>query len=159
MSRHSSAGKQGRLLFKKSNIAIRDEWDKGDSYPAGDMLYKDLTEKIIAAAFEVSNELGCGFFETVYERSFVIALQQMGLKADSQVAITVKFRDHNVGHYCADIVVDDKIIIELKAVNKLTTEHIAQVLNYLKATGLKVGLLINFRNSKLEYRRLKNYLE
>lgn len=123
------------------------------------MLYKELTEKILAAAFDVSNELGCGFLEVVYERSLVIALQQMGLKAESQIPITVKFRNQEVGHYCADIIVEDKIIIELKAVGKLTTEHVAQVLNYLKATDMKVGLLFNFGTSKLGYRRLNNYLE
>ena len=118
------------------------------------MLYETITEKILEASFEVSNELGAGFLESVYEKSLRIALKDKGLKIQSQVPLAVKFREQSVGVFFADIVVDDVVILELKSVKKLLPEHQAQLINYLKATGTKVGLLINFGNPKLEYRRL-----
>lgn len=120
------------------------------------MLYKELTEQILNAAFEVSNELGCGFLESVYEKSLLLILREKGLLAESQVPLKVQFKGHVVGEFFADIVVENKILIKLKAVKVLIREHLAQVLNYLKATGLPVGLLINFGNIKLEYRRFDN---
>ncbi len=120
------------------------------------MKYEEITERILATAFDVSNELGCGFLESVYEKSLLIALRQNGLVAESQVSIDVEFRGQIVGHFVADIIVENKVLIELKTVDRLISKHIAQVLNYLKATGVEVGLLINFGNSKLEYRRLNN---
>jgi len=123
------------------------------------MHFEELTEKILGASFEVINELGNGFLESVYEKSLLFVLQEKGLAAEAQVPLKVKFRDHFVGEFFADIVVERTILLELKAVKKLTPEHVAQVLNYLKATGLQVGLLINFGNSKLEYRRLNNRFE
>jgi GxxExxY protein len=106
----------------------------------------------------VSNELGCGFLESVYEKSLCIALTEAGLKAQSQVPLKVFFRNQVVGEFYSDILVKDVVLIELKAVKALAPEHLAQVLNYLKATGIKVGLLINFGNPKLEYRRFGNML-
>ena len=120
------------------------------------MKYEEITERILATAFDVCNELGSGFLESVYEKSLLIALRQNGLEAESQVSINVNFRDQIVGHFVADIIVENKVLIELKTVDRLVSKHIAQVLNYLKATGVEVGLLINFGNSKLEYRRLNN---
>jgi len=123
------------------------------------MRYEEITDRILATAFDVCNELGSGFLESVYEKSLLIALRQNGLSAESQVSIDVNFRDQNVGHFVADIIVEKKVLIELKTVDKLVSKHIAQVLNYLKATGIEIGLLINFGNSKLEYRRLNNRFE
>lgn len=120
------------------------------------MLHEELSGKILQACFEVSKELGCGFLESVYEKSLMIALKQKGLNAVSQSPLTVKFRGAIVGEFYADVLVENKILIELKAVNNLTNEHFAQVLNYLKATGIEVGLLVNFGNPKLEYRRFNN---
>jgi len=119
----------------------------------------ELTEKILAASFGVINELGAGFLESVYEKSLLLALRDDGLKADSQVPVPVRFRGQIVGDFFADIIVEDRILLELKAVRNLAPEHLAQVLNYLKGTGLKTGLLINFGNKKLEYRRLNNRIE
>ncbi len=116
--------------------------------------YEDLTGNILAACFEVSNELGAGFLETVYERALLIALKQKGLMAVAQVPIEVSFRGENVGQYYADIIVEDKVIVEIKAITAILPEHKAQVINYLKATSYEVGLLINFGNPKLEYKRL-----
>lgn len=118
------------------------------------LLYEELTKKILAACFEVCNELGPGFLESVYQNALLIALKDKGLAAKSQFPISVSFRGEPVGAFLADIVVDDKIILELKTVSALAPIHKAQVINYLKATGIEVGLLINFGSSKLEYRRL-----
>jgi len=120
------------------------------------MIYEDLTGKILQACFEVSKELGSGFLESVYEKSLLVALKQKNLQVAAQVPLVVKFRDIIVGEFYADILVEGKVLIELKAVGGLANEHYAQLLNYLKATDLEVGLLINFGNPKLEYRRFDN---
>ena len=118
------------------------------------MLYEELTHKILEACFEVSKEMGAGFLESVYHKSLLIALQQKGLKAQSQVPLVVKFRGEVVGEFYADVLVEDKVIVELKAVTALAPEHKAQVINYLKATEIEVGLLVNFGRPKIEYCRL-----
>lgn len=120
------------------------------------MLHEDLTRKILEASFEVSRELGAGFLESVYEKALLVALRQKGFKAESQVPLEVKFRGVVVGEFYVDILVERKIIVELKTVGGLSKEKFAQVINYLKATGYEVGLLINFGNPKLEYRRFNN---
>lgn len=106
------------------------------------------------ASFEVSRELGAGFLESVYEKALLVALKQKGLNAVCQVPLRVKFRGVIVGEFYADILVEEKVLVELKAVSRTLPEHKAQVINYLKATGIEVGLLINFGNAKLEYNRL-----
>ena len=118
------------------------------------MLFEDITSKILEASFEVSNELGTGFLESVYEKALLIALRDKGLDVQSQVPLNVRFREKTVGEFFADIVINNVVIVELKAVKTLLPEHQAQMINYLKATGIKVGLLINFGNSKLVYKRL-----
>ena len=118
------------------------------------MLYEELTGKILESCFEVTRELGAGFLESVYEKALLVALRQKGLDAKSQVSLSVKFRGEIVGEFYADLLVEGKVIIELKAVRALAPEHQAQLIDYLKATGIEVGLLVNFGNSKLEYRRL-----
>jgi GxxExxY protein len=122
------------------------------------MSIDELTEKVLGACFEVSNGLGIGFLESVYEKALLIALLNRGLKAESQSPIKVFYQKQNVGEFFADIVVEDELIIEIKAVKALAPEHIAQVLNYLKATEKKRGLLVNFGRSKLEFRRFDNRL-
>jgi GxxExxY protein len=120
------------------------------------LLHEELTDKVLGACFEVARELGAGFLESVYEKALMIALREKGLRVEAQVPLTVKFRGVVVGEFFADISVDNKLIIELKSVSALRPEHQAQVINYLKATGIEVGLLVNFGNPKLEYRRLHN---
>ena len=120
------------------------------------MIHEELTRKILGACFEVSNELGCGFVESVYERALLIALADAGLRAQSQVPLNVFFRDKVVGEFYADVVVEDTVLIELKAVKALVPEFLAQVMNYLKATGIEVAFLVNFGQPKLEYRRFGN---
>jgi GxxExxY protein len=118
------------------------------------ILYSDTTKRILEASFEVINELGAGFLESVYERALTVALVQKGLTIATQVRLNVRFRGVIVGEFCADMLVDDSVIVELKAVQRIMPEHKAQVINYLKATGIEVGLLINFGNPRLEYYRL-----
>ncbi len=119
------------------------------------LLYEGLTGKILEACFEVSNELGAGFLESVYHKALFIALCQKGLQVRTEAPISVTFRGQNVGEFYADLLVEEKIIVELKAVSALAKEHIAQVINYLYASGMDVGLLINFGTPKMEYRRLE----
>ena len=119
------------------------------------MLYEDLTARALEACFEVMKELGAGVLESVYEKALLIALQQKGLSAKAQFPLAVKFRGQVVGEFYADVLLEDKVIIELKAVRALTPDHHAQLINYLNATGIDVGLLINFGNPKLEFRRFR----
>lgn len=116
--------------------------------------HHELTDKIIAIFWEVLRELGYGFSEAVYENAFVIALSAAGYKADPQRKICVYFRGHKVGEYFADIVVNDLVILELKAVQEILLEHEAQLLNYLKATEYEVGLILNFGPSRKKIKRL-----
>lgn len=118
------------------------------------LINEQLAEKIIGICFEVLNELGSGFLESVYQRAVVITLLQAGLKVQEQVPLRVSFRGRVVGEFYADVVVEDQVVLELKSVKSLAAEHEAQLLNYLKATGMKVGLLLNFGRSKLEWKRL-----
>ena len=118
------------------------------------MLHEELTEKILAACFEVANELGAGFLESVYEKALVIVLQETGLEVKAQVPVPVMFRGRTVGDFVADVMVAKKVMVELKAAKALLPEHQAQLINYLNATGIKVGLLVNFGNPRLEYKRL-----
>lgn len=118
----------------------------------------NITEKIIGAAFEVSNHLGCGFLEKVYENALMIELRHNNLKVESQKQIAVFYKKCNVGEYVADLFVDNKVIVELKSVKQITEIHEAQLMNYLKATGMKVGLLINFGSPKVQIKRMINNL-
>ncbi|NOQ66156.1 MAG: GxxExxY protein [Desulfobacterales bacterium] len=113
----------------------------------------DVTYAINGAVFEVNKILGPGFLEKVYENAMLVELSKRGIKAESQVPINVSYKDQQVGEYVADLFVEDKVIVELKTVNQLEKIHEAQLLNYLKATGINVGLLVNFRHEKAEIKR------
>jgi GxxExxY protein len=115
---------------------------------------KTITEKIIGCAYTIGNSLGCGFLEKVYENALMIELTKAGLSVEQQHPITVTYDGHSIGEYVADIVVEGRVIIEVKAVRSIEDIHIAQCLNYLKATGLKVCLLINFGKTRVEVKRL-----
>lgn len=108
------------------------------------LLHKNITEEIISAYYFVYNELGYGFLEKVYENAMLLELKSRGFKVESQKIIKVYFKDTIVGEYFADIVVNDKIILELKSCESLASEHEVQLFNYLKATEIEVGLLFNF---------------
>lgn len=117
-------------------------------------MYSELTDKIIGCAYKVYNELGAGFLEKIYENALMIELQDAELKAKQQYPIKVVYKNRLIGEHVADIVVEDKIIIELKAVNHLSKAHEVQLVNYLKATNLQVGLLINFGDEIIIKRRV-----
>jgi GxxExxY protein len=113
------------------------------------MVYKHIhiTDLIIKAFFNVYNKLGYGFLEKIYENAMCIELQKLGLQVQNQLGIKVYYDEIEVGNYCADLLVDEKVIIELKATEALCEEHEAQLTNYLKATNIEVGLLMNFGKS------------
>ena len=115
--------------------------------------YGEITEQILGAAFEVHNTLGCGFLEKVYENALVYELRQRGLKAETQKEVKVYYKKQEVGIYVADLIVQEKVIVELKAVDEVTKIHYAQLMNYMKATGYEIGIIINFAKTKLEYKR------
>ena len=109
-----------------------------------DIKYKELTDKIIKIFYRVYNKLGYGFLEKVYENAMMIEFKREGIPAVSQSAIKVFYEDEIIGEYFADLLVDDKVIVEIKASKHLVVENEAQLLNYLKATNIEVGLLLNF---------------
>ncbi len=113
-----------------------------------------LTERIIGCAYEVSNKLGSGFVEKVYENAHAYEMRKNGLKVLQQFPIKVQYESVTVGEFVADELVEDMVLVELKAVSGLNEEHVAQSLNYLRATGLPACLLINFGQSKIQIRRL-----
>jgi len=115
-----------------------------------------LSEKVIGAAFEVSNVLGAGFLEKVYENALNIELSKREVKTQQQAPLKVYYKGELIGDYFADILAEDKIIIEIKTVKELDSIHLAQCLNYLRITGLKLCLLINFSKPKVEIRRRIN---
>ncbi len=115
-----------------------------------------LTERIIGCAFKVSNALGCGFLEKVYENALVYELRRNGLRAEQQHPISVYYEGVVVGEYFADILVEDTVILELKAVAEHHDVFTAQCLNYLKATGKPLCLLLNFGKPRVEVKRYRN---
>jgi GxxExxY protein len=112
-----------------------------------------LTEKVLEAAFAVHNTLGAGFLEKVYENALALELRQKGIPAVQQCPMKVFYKGVLVGDYAADLVVAGKVLLELKACSALEPHFEAQILNYLRASGLRVGLLLNFGRPKLQYRR------
>ena len=114
----------------------------------------EVTQKIIGCAFEVSNTLGIGFVEKVYENALVHLIRKSGLKVVQQYPIKVTFDGILVGEFVADLLVEDRVLVELKAVSMLVNDHTAQALNYLRASGLELCLLINFGRTKVEIKRL-----
>jgi GxxExxY protein len=121
---------------------------------SGNFLHGELTHTILNAAFEVHNYLGCGFIEKVYENALIRELKIRKIICENQKTIQISYKEGIVGNYIADIVIDGKVIVEVKACEKITKIHEAQLINYLKATGYKVGLILNFSKTKLEYKRL-----
>ncbi|PYV48770.1 MAG: GxxExxY protein [Acidobacteria bacterium] len=113
----------------------------------------DVTEKIVGVFYDVYNELGYGFLESVYEESLVIALQEAGLEVNRQVSVPVWFRGQKVGDFRADVTVENCVLLELKCAKGLDAAHEAQILHYLKSTDIEVGLLLNF-GVRPQFRRL-----
>ena len=117
------------------------------------MQHKELTEKIIAAAYHVYNKMGFGFLESVYEKCLLIELEKSGLKTESQKPIIVEYENEVVGEFKADIIVEDTVILELKSIRQITKAHEVQLVNYLVATSKPVGLILNFGEEKVEIKR------
>ena len=115
-------------------------------------LHGDLTEKIIGAAYDVHNILGRGFLEKVYENALAFELRERGFGVETQAPIEVRYRGEVVGQFVADMIVDGKVVVEIKAGASLDGAHEAQLINYLKATGISVGLLVNF-SAEVEVKR------
>ena len=113
----------------------------------------DLTYQINGAIYEVNKVLGSGFLEKVYENALLIELRERGLEAENQVSIKVNYKSEIVGEYLADIIVNSLVILEIKAIETLQKVHEAQLLNYLNATGYKIGLLVNFTHPKAVIKR------
>jgi GxxExxY protein len=114
---------------------------------------QNLTHKILEGAFAVHNTLGCGFLEKVYSNALLCELRSLGLACEQQVLFKVRYKEIVAGDYCADLIVERRVIVELKACASLDSTHESQILNYLKASGIQVGLLLNFGKPKLQYRR------
>ena len=120
------------------------------------MLYTELTGKILEACFEVSNELGVGYIESAYEKALQVALLQKDISVERQISLQVNFRGVTVGDFTADMIIEEKVLLELKVTDVLTNQHFAQLLNYLKAIGIRVGIAINFGTPKIQFRRFDN---
>ncbi len=118
------------------------------------MEVNEITEKVIGCLYQVSNSLGCGFLEKVYENASVIAIEKAGLRVQQQFPIQVRYEGVVVGDYFADLLVEELVLVELKTVKAFDDVHIAQCLNYLRATGLPVCLLVNFYRPKVEIKRI-----
>ncbi len=120
-----------------------------------DLLYKDEAYQIIGACMEVHRELGCGFLEAVYQEALEIEFQARNIPYIREKILRIQYKDKILKkEYSADFICFDKIIVELKVLSELNGEHESQVLNYLKATGFKLGILVNFGQKSLEYKRL-----
>ena len=124
-----------------------------DEHPSK-LLHREITERIIGAAFEVHGELGYGFLERVYERALQVELIRRGSSAEIEKRVQVRYKEIVVGDYDSDLIVDGCVLVELKVNPQYDRRDEAQLPNVLKATGLKVGLLVNFGRAKVEYKRL-----
>jgi len=113
-----------------------------------------VIELVIGAAYEVANVLGSGFLEKVYERALSQELGLRGLKVERQVSYPVLYKGHSIGEYVADLLVEECVLVELKCVDRFSNEHMAQCINYLKASHLRLALLVNFQKSKVEWKRI-----
>ena len=113
-----------------------------------------LFEAVVGAAYEVSNTLGAGFLEKVYERALSKELTLRGIPARPQVPYHIVYKGHTIAEYIADLVIDDRLLVEIKCVNTLAKEHLAQAINYLKASSLPLALLINFQHPKVVWIRV-----
>lgn len=117
-----------------------------------------LVESVVGAAYEVSNVLGAGFLEKIYERALIEELSLRGLHVAAQAAFPVAYKGRHIGTYAADLLIEDRLLVEVKCVEHFSNEDLAQCINYLKASGVKLALLINFRHPKVEWRRIVHNL-
>lgn len=118
------------------------------------IIYPDLSYAIMAAIFEVHKELGPGFLESIYEKALIEELSSRGMKVETQKLIDLTYKNKKVGVHRLDLIIEDKIVVELKIVESFSIHHKAQLTSYLKASGHRLGILVNFSKSKVEYRRV-----
>jgi GxxExxY protein len=144
-------GKKLKYKGEKTSVRLQDFYKRKAGHQ-----FESLSQKIIGAAIRVHKELGPGFLESIYEEALKIELSKQGYKYETQKQIIIKYHDNEVGTHRLDLLVEGLIIVELKAVKELTDSHFAQLRSYLKATGLKIGLLVNFAKPTLEIKRVVN---
>lgn len=118
------------------------------------IIYQDLSYQIMGAIFEVHKELGPGFLESVYEKALLLELTSRGMKVDVEKVFDLTYKGKKVGTHRLDLIVEDKIVVELKTVERFAPHHTAQLLSYLKASGHRLGILVNFSRAKVESRRV-----
>jgi GxxExxY protein len=118
------------------------------------IIYRDLSYQIMSAIFEVHKELGPGYLESVYEKALLLELTSRGMNVDVQKVFDLTYKEQKIGNHRLDLVVEDKIVLELKTVERFAPHHTAQLLSYLKASGYRLGILVNFSKAKVEYRRV-----
>ena len=121
---------------------------------SANIIYRDLSYQIMGAIFEVHKELGPGFVESVYEKALLLELTSRGMKVDVEKVFALTYKGKKVGTHRLDLIVEDKIVIELKTVERFAAHHTAQLLSYLKASGHRLGILVNFSKAKIEFRRV-----
>ena len=132
----------------------RERGDGGGTQSAERAALEALVEHVIGAAYEVSNVLGAGFLEKIYERALMEELIARGVPVKAQAPFPVTYKGKHIGTYSADLLVEDRLLVEVKCVDGFSNEHLAQCINYLKASGLHLALLINFRRPRVEWRRV-----
>jgi GxxExxY protein len=113
-----------------------------------------LIETVIGSSYEVSNTLGCGFLEKIYKQALLFELAKRGVPTRLNAVFPVAYKGHPLGDYVADLVADERLIVELKCVEKFSSQHLAQCINYLKASGIRFALRINFHHPKVEWKRV-----
>lgn len=123
-------------------------------YTENNYPYSEITDKIIKCAIEVHKVLGAGFIESIYEKALISELKREGLKIDVQISVPIFYKGDNIGEHRLDLIVENAVIVEIKAVKEFNEIYQAQVLSYLKATGKRIGLLINFAKTKIEVKRI-----
>jgi GxxExxY protein len=122
--------------------------------PEDNILHRDLVFRIVGCAFEVVKELGHGLHEKPYENALVLAFAEVDLGVQQQVSYPILFREKSVGEYIPDLIVDETVIVDTKVIDRITDHERGQMINYLRITGLRVGLLNNFKRAKLEWERI-----
>jgi len=132
----------------------RERGDGGGTQSAERAALEAVAEHVIGAAYEVSNVLGAGFLEKIYERALMEELSARGVPVKAQAPFPVTYKGKHIGTYSADLLVEDRLLVEVKCVDGFSNEHLAQCINYLKASGLHLALLINFRRPRVEWRRV-----
>jgi GxxExxY protein len=133
---------------------VNDKLDTHDEKNEEKLPHYELTRVILSCCFEVMKELGPGFLERIYKNALLLTLKEVNLQVETEKPFEVVFKNKVIGRYNADLVVEKKVIVELKCCENLVREHQAQLFNYLRVSGLPIGLLVNFRRRRLEYQRL-----